>query len=49
MTAIDNLETLDRSACRQQAEAEYSMSVMGDRLETWFSYIFQMKHSNSSE
>ncbi|NES78794.1 MULTISPECIES: glycosyltransferase family 4 protein [Okeania] len=34
--AINNLDKLDRLACRQQAEAEYSIQVYGNRMENWF-------------
>lgn len=34
--AISQLDQIDRSACRQQVEAEYSLTVWGDRLEKWF-------------
>lgn len=34
--AIGNLDKIDRFACRQQAEAEYSLSALGDRMEDWF-------------
>ncbi len=36
VNAIHQLEQLDRRACRQQAEAHYSLAAMGDRLEQWF-------------
>jgi UDP-glucose:tetrahydrobiopterin glucosyltransferase len=36
VAAIARLGQLDRSACRQQVEAEYSLKAMGDRLEGWF-------------
>ncbi|WP_055077484.1 glycosyltransferase family 4 protein [Pseudanabaena sp. 'Roaring Creek'] len=34
--AVSQLDQIDRSACRQQVEAEYSLTVWGDRLEKWF-------------
>ena len=37
--AINQIEQLDRRACRQQAEAEYSLTALGDRFEAWFSKI----------
>jgi UDP-glucose:tetrahydrobiopterin glucosyltransferase len=37
--AIDRLHLIDRLACRQRAETEYSMTAMGDRVETWFQSI----------
>ncbi len=37
--AISQLEQIDRSTCRQQLEAEYSLEVWGDRLEKWFDQL----------
>ena len=34
--AIARLEDLDRAACRRQAEAEFSLTALGDRFEAWF-------------
>ena len=34
--AINNLDKIDRLACRQQAEAEYSIQVYGNLMENWF-------------
>lgn len=39
VSAINQIERLDRQACRQQAEAEYSLTALGDRFETWFNKI----------
>jgi UDP-glucose:tetrahydrobiopterin glucosyltransferase len=36
VAAIGRLEEIDRLACRQQAEREYSLSAWGDQLEDWF-------------
>ena len=36
VTAIAQLDNIDRQACRQQAETHYSLTAMGDRLEQWF-------------
>ncbi len=36
VTAIKDISAIDRFACRQQAEAEYSLEVWGDRFEAWF-------------
>jgi UDP-glucose:tetrahydrobiopterin glucosyltransferase len=36
ITAIQRLGEVDRSACRRQAEQEYSMSAWGNHLENWF-------------
>ena len=35
--AIAHLDQIDRNACRQQAEVNYSLEALGDRLEHWFS------------
>ncbi|MEM8720753.1 MAG: glycosyltransferase family 4 protein [Cyanobacteria bacterium P01_G01_bin.39] len=35
VTAINKIEQIDRAACRQQAETEYSLAVLGDRFEAW--------------
>ena len=37
--AIAKIPELNRSTCRQQAESEYSLTVLGDRFETWFKRI----------
>lgn len=37
--AIGKISHLDRHTCRQSAEAEYSLTAMGARLEAWFSDI----------
>ncbi|MFB2839200.1 glycosyltransferase family 4 protein [Floridanema evergladense] len=37
--AISRLNEIDRYACRQQAEATYSLEAMGDRVEKWFKGI----------
>lgn len=37
--AINQLDKLARAACRHQAETEYSLTALGDRLETWFTNI----------
>jgi UDP-glucose:tetrahydrobiopterin glucosyltransferase len=34
--AIQQLDQLSRSDCRQQAETEYSLSALGERFEAWF-------------
>lgn len=33
--AIARIDQLDRAACRAQAEAEYSLEALGDRVEAW--------------
>ena len=37
--AIGKISELDRYACRQQAETEYSLTALGDRFEAWFEKI----------
>ena len=37
--AIAKISAIDRHACRQQAEAEYSLTALGDRFEAWFNKI----------
>ncbi|MEO1693021.1 MAG: glycosyltransferase, partial [Cyanobacteria bacterium J06631_6] len=37
--AIGKIEQIERLACRQQAEAEYSLTALGDRFEAWFKQI----------
>jgi UDP-glucose:tetrahydrobiopterin glucosyltransferase len=37
--AIGRLGEIDRSACRQQAEQEYSLTAWGDQLEDWFTSL----------
>ncbi|MGB5961063.1 MAG: glycosyltransferase family 4 protein [Coleofasciculaceae cyanobacterium] len=34
--ALGKLEKIDRYACRQRVETEYSNQAMGDRIEQWF-------------
>lgn len=41
--AIARLEQIDRAACRQQVEADYSMAAMGDRVERWLMDILVNK------
>jgi UDP-glucose:tetrahydrobiopterin glucosyltransferase len=41
IAAIQTIDTLERRACRQQAEAEYSLAALGDRSEAWFEAILQ--------
>ena len=35
VSAIEQLDAIDRQVCRQAAEAEYSLEAMGDRVEAW--------------
>ncbi|PSF37967.1 UDP-glucose--tetrahydrobiopterin glucosyltransferase [Aphanothece hegewaldii CCALA 016] len=37
--AIQKINTIDRAACRRQAEQEYSLEALGDRTEQWFSLL----------
>jgi UDP-glucose:tetrahydrobiopterin glucosyltransferase len=37
--AIAHLNQIDRLACRQQAELEYSLEALGSRFENWFKSI----------
>ena len=37
--AIDRIHKLDRAACRQQAEAEFSIEALAIRYEQWFQAI----------
>jgi UDP-glucose:tetrahydrobiopterin glucosyltransferase len=39
VAAIGKLGEIDRSACRQQAEQEYSLAAWGDQLEDWFASL----------
>ena len=39
VAAINQIDQIDRIACRQQAEAEYSLAALGDRFEAWFQRI----------
>lgn len=45
--AINEISQIDRLACRQQAETEYSLTALGDRFEAWFQQIVQQaNHKN---
>jgi UDP-glucose:tetrahydrobiopterin glucosyltransferase len=37
--AIGRLAEIDRAACRQQAEQEYSLAAWGDQIEDWFASL----------
>jgi len=43
---IQALGHLDRRACRQQAEAEYSREALGDRFEAWFRQLTERTTSS---
>ena len=45
--SISHLDQINRLACRQQVEAEYSLEVWGDRLESWFAEIIK-RHQETS-
>ncbi len=38
---IRDIDRIDRAACRKQAEAEYSLAAMADRVEAWFEDILR--------
>jgi UDP-glucose:tetrahydrobiopterin glucosyltransferase len=40
--AMKHLDRIDRYACRQRVETEYSNQAMGDRIERWFFNILQL-------
>jgi UDP-glucose:tetrahydrobiopterin glucosyltransferase len=42
--ALRNLGQIDRATCRQQAEAEYSLTAMGQRLNQWFAKYLATRH-----
>lgn len=42
-SAINRISQLDRLACRQQAQTEYSLTALGDRFEAWFNQIIGAK------
>lgn len=39
--AIGQIDQIDRHQCRQQAETEYSLEAMGDRVEQWVKDILR--------
>jgi UDP-glucose:tetrahydrobiopterin glucosyltransferase len=43
--ALEQLDKIDRYACRQRVEAEYSNQAMGDRIEQWFLDILSKRPS----
>ena len=45
VTAINQIDLINRNNCRQQAEAEYSLTSLGDRFAAWFDQILQTKPS----
>ncbi|MEM7769773.1 MAG: glycosyltransferase family 4 protein [Cyanobacteria bacterium P01_A01_bin.37] len=42
--AIAQLDGLDRHACRQQAEDQYSLAAMGDRVINWLTDVWISHH-----
>lgn len=46
--AIHRLDQIDRRTCRQQAETEYSMQAMGERVEAWIRDILQGRNQEQS-
>ncbi|NDJ15838.1 glycosyltransferase family 4 protein [Myxacorys almedinensis] len=42
VSAIANIDLIDRSTCRQHAETDYSLEALGDRLEAWFAQILKL-------
>jgi UDP-glucose:tetrahydrobiopterin glucosyltransferase len=43
IAAIHKLSSLDRQACRQQAEQEYSLVAWGEQFEQWFLALHQSR------
>ncbi|KAM3097000.1 glycosyltransferase family 4 protein [Phormidesmis sp. 146-12] len=41
VSAIKKIDALDRTLCRQQAQAHYSLEAFGDRLESWFADLIR--------
>ncbi|MFN3680122.1 glycosyltransferase family 4 protein [Thermosynechococcus sp.] len=39
IAAIGKIDQIDRAACRQQAEEEYSLGAYGDRVEQWLQQV----------
>jgi len=42
--AIGRLDEIDRGACRQQAEEDYSLSALRDRFLAWFYDILSARN-----
>jgi UDP-glucose:tetrahydrobiopterin glucosyltransferase len=47
VAAIRQLDKIDRYACREEAEAKYSLAAFGDRVEQWFQNIITLAFSES--
>lgn len=41
VAAIQKLDQIDRHTCRQQAEQQYSMEAMGNRVEAWLEDLLE--------
>ncbi|MDJ0676835.1 MAG: glycosyltransferase family 4 protein [Calothrix sp. MO_167.B42] len=41
--AVSRLDDISRHGCRQQAETEFSLEALGDRLERWFGKILELR------
>ncbi len=41
VAAIQSLDQIDRCACREQAEREFSLEALGDRTEAWFDAVLK--------
>jgi UDP-glucose:tetrahydrobiopterin glucosyltransferase len=39
VTAMQKIDRIERMNCRQQAENDYSLTVLGDKFENWFNKI----------
>jgi UDP-glucose:tetrahydrobiopterin glucosyltransferase len=46
--AIAQIERIDRNTCRQQAEIEYSLPALGERMEQWFEDILKYYYREKS-
>ena len=44
--AIKKIDKIERKQCRQQAEAEYSLTALGDRFEQWFKKLTEKEGVN---
>lgn len=42
VNAISSVDQINRLACRQQAELEYSLQAFGDRVENWLTNIVKL-------
>lgn len=46
--AIAQIDNINRNTCRQQAEIEYSLPALGDRMEQWFHEILNHYYNQQS-